>query len=223
MMEVVCCTPKSEWASQSRKTLRATCLNREAKVWHLFINAGVMPTRHLNTLTIDKVALIYSIFKGIKLNMRELISTLIKQKVKEEKVRQLWYPILITELCRMGGVHQGEDDMVTQVGHPITETVVAVNIKVAAGASRKRDMLRIMGADQSAKPPSADPFHIDIPVADRGTDPNILMEQIEYIKAYQRCQHLYEKEQFENIHSNLRKIMEKAKIPVSEPNFRMMG
>ncbi|KAK8943192.1 hypothetical protein KSP39_PZI008839 [Platanthera zijinensis] len=80
MMAVVCCTPESEWASQSRKTLRATCLNREAKVWLLFINAGVMPTRHLNTLTIDKVALIYSILKGIKLNMGELISTLIKQK-----------------------------------------------------------------------------------------------------------------------------------------------
>ncbi|KAK8958519.1 hypothetical protein KSP40_PGU015019 [Platanthera guangdongensis] len=31
MMAMVCCTPEPEWASQSRKTLRATCLNREAK------------------------------------------------------------------------------------------------------------------------------------------------------------------------------------------------
>ncbi|KAK8942825.1 hypothetical protein KSP39_PZI009362 [Platanthera zijinensis] len=135
-----------------------------------------MPTRHLNTNTMDRVALLYSIMRGIKLNVRRIIATCIRQKVKKEKVRQLWFPTLITELCRLSGVIQGEDDMVTQVGHPITETVVAVNIKVAAGASRKQDLLCIMGADLSAKPPPNDPFHIDIPVTDRGTDPDIMME-----------------------------------------------
>ncbi|KAK8913802.1 hypothetical protein KSP39_PZI024474 [Platanthera zijinensis] len=61
----VCCTPTPEWASKTQKVLNTSCLTREAKVWLLFINVSIMPTRHPNTIALDKGALIYGIIKGL--------------------------------------------------------------------------------------------------------------------------------------------------------------
>ncbi|KAK8934078.1 hypothetical protein KSP40_PGU010883 [Platanthera guangdongensis] len=43
----ICNSSETEWSKMSMKVLKSTSLSREEKVWLLFINAGIMPTRHL--------------------------------------------------------------------------------------------------------------------------------------------------------------------------------
>ncbi|KAK8934283.1 hypothetical protein KSP39_PZI015012 [Platanthera zijinensis] len=223
MTDTVCCTPTPEWASRTHKVLKTSCLTREAKVWLLFINASIMPTRHPNTITLDKVALIYGILKGLYFDLGKIITLQLRQKIREEKPRQLWFPTLITELCLQAGVEKDEEDMVTPVKRHITETVVEVNVKVAVETQGRGRNWGIGGDAPTSQAPRVKLMRIDIPAVDHGTDPDLLMEHIEYIKAYQRCEHMFIKEQFEYMHANQRKLMEKRKIPVPEPKFRMIG
>ncbi|KAK8941129.1 hypothetical protein KSP39_PZI010303 [Platanthera zijinensis] len=108
--------------------------------------------------------------------------------------------------------------MVTPVKRHINKTVIELNIKVATGKG-----ILGQGDAQTSQTQAKKPIRINIPAVDHDIDPDLLIDNIEYIKAYQHCQQLYAKEQFEDLRANMRKIMEKAKIPMSEPNFRMMG
>ncbi|KAK8958536.1 hypothetical protein KSP40_PGU013666 [Platanthera guangdongensis] len=63
------------------KALKSTSLSREAKVWLLFINAGFMPTRHLNNVTLDRAVLNYNIVKGNRVNVGKIISSHLKMKI----------------------------------------------------------------------------------------------------------------------------------------------
>ncbi|KAK8945283.1 hypothetical protein KSP40_PGU003452 [Platanthera guangdongensis] len=169
--DVVCFTPTPKWASKTQKVLKTSCLTREAKVWLLFINASIMPTRHPNTIELDKVALINGIIKGLQFDLGKIITLQLRQKIREEKPRQLWFPTLITELCLSAGVEKDAEDMVTPVKCHITKTVVEVNVKVVVGAQERGSSWRPSGDTQTSRAPAAAPMRITIPAADHDTDP----------------------------------------------------
>ncbi|KAK8968848.1 hypothetical protein KSP40_PGU019368 [Platanthera guangdongensis] len=181
---LVCNSPDLAWSNASTGSLKSTSLSREAKVWLLFINASIMPTRHLNNVTLDRATLTYHILKGNRVNVGEVISTHLKMKIKENKVRQLWFPVLITELCRSVGVVQSMEDLVTHVGREITERVVKINIKVGNefddGINKPRK--RSMGIPSSS---GGKPDDVLIPGAEGSTLADIL-GNIEYMKVYNR-------------------------------------
>ncbi|KAK8948740.1 hypothetical protein KSP39_PZI005926 [Platanthera zijinensis] len=207
---VICGALGSDWVSTKENALKSTCLSREAKVWLHFVNASLLPTRHLNHVQLDRLALIYCILKGIKINVGRIISSLIWKKVNDKKMKHIWFPTAITELCRTTGVEHGEADLVTKVDRHITKTVVNVHIKVAAEPPQKQGKLMAVGAAKSAKASAATPKHIDIPVVDHGADPDTMSEQIEYMKAYHRCQFIYFNSRLDYICENQTKLMRKA-------------
>ncbi|KAK8934638.1 hypothetical protein KSP39_PZI014972 [Platanthera zijinensis] len=102
--DVVCCVPKPEWARRSIKAIKSTNMSREAEVWLLFINASILPTRHQNNISLDRLTLIYIILKGKRINIGRLIVEHLALRVMEDKVQPLWFPTLITELYRLVGV-----------------------------------------------------------------------------------------------------------------------
>ncbi|KAK8959714.1 hypothetical protein KSP40_PGU013140 [Platanthera guangdongensis] len=163
-----------------------------------------MPTHHGNNVTRDRSILIYNILKGIKFNAGEIICAHIKLKVKEDKVRQLWFPTLITELYRLTAVAVRADDSVTRVGHHITETVVEVNIKVVEDHPPK------------PAPPRPRREEIDIGRVNGGVNTTLLYENSQYMKEYQICQHLYIVSEFKGIRKILERVQHKCKIPLEE-------
>ncbi|KAK8930850.1 hypothetical protein KSP39_PZI016805 [Platanthera zijinensis] len=184
MAALLCAAPGPNWSNPTKFVLKTNCLSRIAKVWLLFVNASIMPTKHANHISLDKLALLYCIVSGRKIDVGKVIFQMIQSKAREEKVRQLWFPVLITELCRCAGVIPLEGDMVTMVGHPIAEIVITTNIKVPSDGFLEK----IQEKEKASQP--LVPEDIEIPLTD-GADTDQIMENIEYLKAYQRCQHLY--------------------------------
>ncbi|KAK8931413.1 hypothetical protein KSP39_PZI016583 [Platanthera zijinensis] len=163
---VVCSALGLDWVNTKENALKSTSLSREAKVWLHFVNTSLLPKRHLNHVQLDRIALIFCIIKGIKVNIGRIISRLIWTKVNDKKMRHIWFPTTITELCRTAGVEQGEGDLVTQVDRHITEIVVNVNIKVAFEQPQKQGKLKSVGVGRSAKASAVAPKRIDIPSVD---------------------------------------------------------
>lgn len=211
-------TPDPQWAGHSMKALKSTSLSREAKVWLLFVNANLIPTRHLNNVTLDRLVLIYNILKGHRFNVGEVINKHIRLKAKEEKAKHLWFPTLITELCRRAGIAQGGDDLVTQVGHHITETVVEVNIKVADEFESHSRSPRKKTLHDAASGSEGRPEKLCIPSGE-GAVLSDVMDSIEYMKAYHRCQHRYFRSRLDYVQKNQILLLQKAKIPVPAPIF----
>ncbi|KAK8964034.1 hypothetical protein KSP40_PGU011515 [Platanthera guangdongensis] len=186
----ICNTPDPEWSKRSMKALKSTSLSREAKVWLLFINATVMPTRHLNNVTLDRAELIYHILKGDRINVGAIISNHLKMKIREDKAKLLWFPTLITELCRQAGVVCGTEDLITQVRRPITGQVVEVNIKVGTemDSVSKTPHKRIGSRPSTSWAGKRE--NVAVPSGE-GVTLHEAMDSIEYIKVYLRCQHCY--------------------------------
>ncbi|KAK8949003.1 hypothetical protein KSP39_PZI005729 [Platanthera zijinensis] len=125
---------------------------------------------------------------------------------------------MITILCRFAGMSPKERDICTLVGHHITETVIFKNIKVGMD----RDALALSAKGQSSTT-STDHIDVDIPMADCGIDPDVLMENIEYMKAYLQCQHIYFESRFEQARQERVMIMHKAKILIVEPQYKLQS
>ncbi|KAK8945170.1 hypothetical protein KSP39_PZI007645 [Platanthera zijinensis] len=219
MTAVICSVLGLDWVSTKENALHSTCLSREAKVWLHFVNTSLLPTRHLNHIQLDRITLIFCIIKGIKVNIGRIISRLIWTKVNDKKMKHIWFPTTITELYRAAGVELGEGDQITQVDRHITETVVNVNIKVPSELPRKPSKLKAVCAAKPPKSKVVAPKRISIPVVDNGTDPDAMSEQLEYLKAYHRCQFVYFNSRLDYICENQAKLMQKARIPVTEPNY----
>ncbi|KAK8941132.1 hypothetical protein KSP39_PZI010304 [Platanthera zijinensis] len=58
ILKVVCATSAPEWMSKKPTIVKTSCLTRQAKAWLLFVNVGVMLTKHPNSVALDKLALI---------------------------------------------------------------------------------------------------------------------------------------------------------------------
>ncbi|KAK8963594.1 hypothetical protein KSP40_PGU000798 [Platanthera guangdongensis] len=85
LIVVVCSALGPDWVNTKENALKSTCLSREARVWLYFVNTSLLPTRHLNHVQLDRIALIFCIIKGIKVNIGRIISRLIWTKVNDKK------------------------------------------------------------------------------------------------------------------------------------------
>lgn len=223
MAAAVCGQLQPVWAQKFKKALKSTCLSREAKVWCLFINASLLPTRHLNMASFDRVALIYAIIKGKAFDVGVLIHDSIRHQIREDKVKHLWFPTLITELCKLAGVEIKEGDLITPVGHHITETVIGVNIKVGESSSPYKKTSTDTVAGKYIRPPPKSPEAVDLAEGDATSADQILMRDMELVKAYQRHQHVYFDARLDYICNVQAQLMHKAKLPMPTPDYRYSG
>ncbi|KAK8959789.1 hypothetical protein KSP40_PGU007616 [Platanthera guangdongensis] len=221
MTAIICGVLGQNSVSTKENALHSTCLSREAKVWLHFVNTSLLPTHHLNHVQLDRIALSFYIIKGIKVNIGRIISWLIWTKVNDKKMKHIWFPTTITELCRAAGVELGEGDLITQVDRHITETVVNVNIKVPSELPQTPRKLKVVCAAKPPKSTAVAPKRINILIVDHGDDPDAMTEQLEYMKAYHRCQFVYFNSKLDYICENQAKLMQRARIPVTEPKYDM--
>lgn len=124
---VFCVNKEDAWENEVKHVFKPASFTREAKVGLLFVNATLLPTKNVSS---DRALLIYCIIQGNSINIGRIICEQIQSKSTAEKGQQLWYPTLITKLCRHMGVRMGDGDLVTTVAHHITQNVVTTNIKV---------------------------------------------------------------------------------------------
>ncbi|KAK8969468.1 hypothetical protein KSP40_PGU005730 [Platanthera guangdongensis] len=177
----ICNYSEPEWSKMSMKALKSTSLSREAKFLILFINAGIMPTRHLNNITLDRAVLIYNIVKVNRVNVGKIISSHLKMKIQEDKSLLLWFPILITKLYRRARVACATEDLITQVRRQISEQVVQVNIKVGVeiDSGFKTSYKRIRSVASSS---SAGKLEKLVVPSGEGATLSKVMDSIEFIK-----------------------------------------
>lgn len=123
-------TTPIKWANSSKNILHSGGFTRAAKVWLLFVNTNILPTKHLNHVSYPRAVLIYCILKGIKFNTGEIVAKQLRDRAANKAGLQLWFPTMITAFCRFAGISE-RNEMVTQVGHHITERVIRSNIKVS--------------------------------------------------------------------------------------------
>lgn len=201
----LCLSSKITWANAAKHVLSSATFSREAKVWLLFINASILPTKHLNHVSSERALLIYCILQGASINVGRIISDQIKQKAKTDGGRQLWYPTLITALCRVAGVNCVDTDTTTLVGRPITHTVISSYIKVQSEDPPAKSATK---SPKSAKQPTTPP-----------SDTASIMEYLNYITKFQRAHHRYVDAYLDILHSNQLKFLQHAQIPVGTQAF----
>lgn len=95
------CREGTEWKTSiyGKRHLMACELKEEPAVWMHFIRNRVMPTTNDTTVSQERVLLLYSMYKGLPLNMGRIIRAKIIAGSKK-KLEKIFFPSLITELCR---------------------------------------------------------------------------------------------------------------------------
>lgn len=203
----ICSDGKPEWKSTKKQALKARSLSRESKVWLAFINASLLPTKHTNSVSLERAALIFSILRHEKINVGNLISKGIHDKVFEVNLRLLWFPSLITELCRASGVVLMVGDYTTTVGHHITEKIITKNIKVPSEKYSSKLQLKGKGKKQQTEESSS------VSAEFTQEEKDSLNNNIHYIKEYQRVQHVYLASRLDRIDNYQQRMMLRAKVP----------
>ncbi|MDV3143348.1 MAG: hypothetical protein Q8761_02865 [Sweet potato little leaf phytoplasma] len=84
-------------------------LKPEPTVWLHFIKNLLMPTTHHNTIFIERVMFLYSIMKGLEIN----IGSIIREEILScgrKRVEKLFFGSLITQLCHRVKIVHGKEE-----------------------------------------------------------------------------------------------------------------
>ena len=82
-----------------------------------------MPTTHLSDITGDRLQLLYGLVKGLKLDIVKVIIEEINTTVNSEKYG-LFFPSLITGLCKQAGVPWSKKELLCPIGPSIDSRVI---------------------------------------------------------------------------------------------------
>ena len=85
-------------------TFPITALTPVAKVWYNFLCVKIKPSLHLNTMTKDKMILLYAMTKEFQFDIGTIIERGLMESTHGRCTGALIHPSLITELCRSAGV-----------------------------------------------------------------------------------------------------------------------
>ncbi|KAK8943886.1 hypothetical protein KSP40_PGU004991 [Platanthera guangdongensis] len=198
------------WVNESSHVLHSALFTREAKVWLIFVNSSVMPTKHSNHVSFDRACIIHSIIKGILINVGHIISSQILKKVKTEGGTQLRFPTLITSLCRYAGVSLADTDTTTILGRPITFSIISSYIRVSSeepppkSAQKQRPTVYSSKTTQPPIPPPLSPNPPDWP---------IIFKYLQGTAKYQRQQHRDIASHLNILHHNQVAILRHLNVP----------
>lgn len=91
------------------KSLVPSDIKPNPTVWHHFIKNRLMPTTLNNTISVARVMLLYSIMKGLELN----IGSIIREEILSygrKRAGKLFFGLLITQLCQRAKILPGKDE-----------------------------------------------------------------------------------------------------------------
>ena len=85
-------------------------LTKKVKVWFYFLNSMLTPTKHVCTVRLDKVILLYAILKGYKISFGKIIEKSILEYQSNNFFGCMPHPSIKAHLCINGGVTFDKDE-----------------------------------------------------------------------------------------------------------------
>ena len=154
------CAPNTVWeGKRSAKTyIKTKCLLKEAKIWYHFLVSRLMPTSHTSDITADRLILLYGLVKGIKFDIGSVLMNEIHNSATTDKYA-LFFPSLITSLCKHAGVKWSKKDELCPIGPSID--LRAIN--TMKGWDELQDL----------PPPSTDPGQSSQPPSTSSSSPSL--------------------------------------------------
>ena len=98
-------------------------MKKIAKIWHYFMCAKLQPTTNVSAVMKSRVALVYAIIEGMKIDVGLVIQHSIIHGF-EQGIQGFSHPHLITELCHNAGVKWNKKKEVRAPKGVIDDSVV---------------------------------------------------------------------------------------------------
>lgn len=76
--------PGSEWMNEGGRVVNRIDLKPVAKVWVKFLKSRLIPTTHTNTVSQDRLVLLYAIVKKLSID----VSKIIKKEIRDYAIRK---------------------------------------------------------------------------------------------------------------------------------------
>ncbi|EOY13860.1 Uncharacterized protein TCM_032548 [Theobroma cacao] len=92
---------------------------------HIFCGFKLLPTRHLNDVTKDRAILIHSILMGCKIDIGRVIDKAMTQTTQSKR-ESLWFPSMITAMCKQAGVNWDAIEGLLHLNLPIDLNLILI-------------------------------------------------------------------------------------------------
>ena len=120
------CVEGTTWtrASRGSMTFPHTSLKPGPLLWYHFLRFRLMPSTHDHVIHRERVVLLYCIVEGLIIN----VGSIIKQQIgvcASHNSGTLWFPCLISQLCRAYDVNIDESEPHQQPSAPITTAAIS--------------------------------------------------------------------------------------------------
>ena len=102
-------------------------MKKIAKIWHYFVCAKLQPTTNVSAVMKSRVALVYAIIEGMKIDVGLVIQHSIIHGF-DQGIQGFPHPHLITELCKNDGVKWNQKEEV-RAPKEVTDDSVVVKIQ----------------------------------------------------------------------------------------------
>ena len=119
---------KGKWNAARKnphESIARGTLTEQEKVWFYFLCSVILPSKHLCTVREKEAMLLYSILKGYKFSIGQIIENSILSYCRGGYKGLIPHPALITRLCILGGV---EGDWKEEENFPKTSPLTLTGI-----------------------------------------------------------------------------------------------
>ncbi|KAI9101414.1 hypothetical protein K1719_023896 [Acacia pycnantha] len=119
------CVPNTEWqvTKEGSYNLKCSRFRPEARIWFHFLCHQLLPTLYTQTISRDRAFLLYCLLEGNQIDVDVLIYEELFAALKST-TGNLWFPALITELCRNAEVIFDTSEERENLPSPISVIVV---------------------------------------------------------------------------------------------------
>ncbi|PIN21730.1 hypothetical protein CDL12_05568 [Handroanthus impetiginosus] len=114
--ETICAAPPN-WVLNVHNEpigIPRSSLTNKAWDWLRFINVLLYPSSHLSEVSNDRAILLYTILTGVPLDIERYIHNVILKSARGGMTVSLYFPSLITALCRQEGLENLPGDELVQ-------------------------------------------------------------------------------------------------------------
>jgi len=140
------CVPGTKWSvsKQGALTVLRSSLAPHSRVWYHFLKTRLLPSKTMHTISKKRMLLLDSILAGRTINVGKIIDRELRACARKAK-GSLWFPALISGLCKNSGAQVFPNEETLPPGGAIT------TLTIARLAQNQPD-----GADQAESPSGDD-------------------------------------------------------------------
>ncbi|MCI09484.1 hypothetical protein A2U01_0030570 [Trifolium medium] len=125
----------NEWS------IKRMSLKPMMRVWYQFLKHNIMPTTHNETVNKARLVLLHCIIAGQKINVGRIIhQEIVNCSAKKSNEGMLYFPCLITELCKKNLVHVSGRDEVFQPTNSFDQKAIETLLKGNTGRKPRQQL-----------------------------------------------------------------------------------